>query len=289
MEWRPVKGFDGIYEVSDSGQVRSLDRINTVCNKGKVYSTKIKGRMMSQVENANGYKRVYFSKNGDRVSFLVHRIVAEAFINNPNNYPQINHIDGDKSNNSVGNLEWCDNKYNARYTVDVLHEVQTYKRRRVYAKNMKSGVILKFDSVIECANHFGVKAYSISHRLHNKVNNPSINKASKLYDWYFYSDMDIPDTTIVKLDKNLDYIEEYDSAYKASIKTGICKKSILSAINNKKGYKTAGGFIWMKKDDYDMYKVTQYCTKVYAALLNTFLDMMERMKLYGPELIRSIV
>ena len=102
--WKPVKGYDELYEVSDIGRVRSL------CAKQSMYL-----RILTQHIDKYGYLSVRLFYEGRRKRFSVHRLVAQAFIPNPNNLPQVNHKDEDKTNNAAGNLEWCDAKYNCNY------------------------------------------------------------------------------------------------------------------------------------------------------------------------------
>ena len=99
--WCTINGYEGQYQVSDQGRVRSL-------KFGKE-------RIRKPIRNTQGYLQVDLWKNGDIKNWLVHRLVAQAFIPNPDNLPQVNHKDEDKENNSVQNLEWCDGKYNINY------------------------------------------------------------------------------------------------------------------------------------------------------------------------------
>lgn len=94
--WKPIKGFRD-YEVSNLGRVKSLKR-----GKERLLSLSDKG----------GYKSVCFSMNNVSKNFYVHRLVAESFLNNPKRLPEVNHIDEDKSNNRIDNLEWCSRTYN---------------------------------------------------------------------------------------------------------------------------------------------------------------------------------
>ena len=107
-EWRPIEGYEGLYEVSNTGLIRSLDRF--VGNRNR-----IKGKILSINIKKGGYCSVVLSKYGKMKGYQVHRLVAQAFIPNPDNLPQVNHIDEDKSNNCVDNLEWCTAKYNINY------------------------------------------------------------------------------------------------------------------------------------------------------------------------------
>lgn len=106
--WTPVKDFEEFYEVSNEGVVRSKDRI---CDKGRTS----KGRMIKQWENLRGYKMVTLSKHGKQKHFPVHRLVAIAYLENPENLPCINHKDENKTNNNSDNLEWCNYQYNNTY------------------------------------------------------------------------------------------------------------------------------------------------------------------------------
>lgn len=104
--WLPVKEYEVLYEVSNLGNVRSLGNGNS--------NNSIK-RILSPGLNKSGYLTVVLYKNGKGKSFLVHRLVAEAFLPNWFDYTQVNHIDEDKTNNNVDNLEWCDHNYNCNY------------------------------------------------------------------------------------------------------------------------------------------------------------------------------
>lgn len=103
-EWKAIEGFEELYEISNIGNVKSLN-----------YNGTGKERIMKQGNNGNGYLRVCLSKNGKIKKFLVHRLVAQAFLPNPKNYKEINHKDENKLNNCVSNLEWCDRQYNNNF------------------------------------------------------------------------------------------------------------------------------------------------------------------------------
>ena len=102
--WKPVKGYEGLYEVSNFGRVVSLNFANTG-----------EKRELAQSTNTNGYKQVGLCKDHTHKRFVVHRLVCEAFIENPNGYVQANHKDENKANNTVDNLEWCTHTYNQNY------------------------------------------------------------------------------------------------------------------------------------------------------------------------------
>ena len=119
IEWRSIIGYEGLYEVNNIGEVRSLDRtqyeqkfINGSYKEVLVHHA---GKVLAQTMHRKGYMEVKLSKGGEQTTHKVHRLVAEAFIPNPNNYLQINHKDECKQNNCVENLEWCDQDYNIGY------------------------------------------------------------------------------------------------------------------------------------------------------------------------------
>ena len=116
MQWKPIKGYDGMYEVSDSGEVRSLDRTRSA-NIRHVTEMKIKGKILKQNTKRNGYKTVDLCKDNKPKTILVHRIVAETFIPNPNGYRFVNHKDSNRENNKVENLEWVTSSENRRHGI----------------------------------------------------------------------------------------------------------------------------------------------------------------------------
>lgn len=116
--WKPVIGYEGLYEVSNFGRVKSLDRVQVRSNGKVICEHHIKGQILKPAMTGKlprRYPTVCICGKGHKV----HRLVAEAFIPNPNNLPQVNHIDGNKENNRIDNLEWCDNRHN------VLHAIET--------------------------------------------------------------------------------------------------------------------------------------------------------------------
>ena len=111
-EWRPIEGYEGLYEVSNTGQVRSFDRYVKYSN-GRIHLHK--GKVLSPIKDKDGYLQVNLCYNGKIHQIKIHRLVAQAFLSNPDNLLYVNHKDEVKTNNSVDNLEWCDVKYNNNY------------------------------------------------------------------------------------------------------------------------------------------------------------------------------
>ena len=113
-EWRPIKGYEGLYEVSNTGEIKSLPRVR----KNGKSSYLQKEKLLRQSNTTTGYKKVELVKDGKRKSLKVHRLVAQAFIPNPQNKPQVNHLDGNKINNNVSNLEWATISENVQHGYD---------------------------------------------------------------------------------------------------------------------------------------------------------------------------
>lgn len=117
MEWKPIKGYEGFYEVSDTGEVRSVDRVRSA-NILHVTETRIKGKILKQNRKRNGYKTVDLSRENKIKTALVHRLVAETFIPNSDNLRFVNHKDSNRENNNVSNLEWVTAQENRMHGIE---------------------------------------------------------------------------------------------------------------------------------------------------------------------------
>ena len=111
--WKDIEGYEGLYQVSNKGRVKSLKRTIKTNNKNHPYNT-LSERLL-KLNGGDRYVLVILCKDGHTSAKSVHRLVAQAFIPNPNNYPIINHKDCNGRNNDVRNLEWCTYKYNNEY------------------------------------------------------------------------------------------------------------------------------------------------------------------------------
>ena len=118
--WKDIPGFEGLYQASTFGRVRSLDRIITrgASTRRGPHEARLKGKMLAQSTGVQGYQLVPLGHNNQ--SRRVHQLIAKTFIPNPDNKPMVNHIDGNVKNNRVDNLEWCTNKENQVHARDVL-------------------------------------------------------------------------------------------------------------------------------------------------------------------------
>lgn len=106
--WKDIPGYEGIYEVSNFGQVRSISRIDCT-------GRHITGRILKQCNTPSGYPKIELCLDGTSKQVLVHRIVGTVFVHNPGNCTQINHKDENRENNHADNIEWCTPKYNINY------------------------------------------------------------------------------------------------------------------------------------------------------------------------------
>lgn len=132
--WKDIKNYEGAYQISNFGNVKSLTRIDS---NNHLKKAKIKNLRTDK----DGYKIVILSSNGKRKDFKVHRLVALMFLPNPNNYPIINHKDENPSNNFVDNLEWCDYTYNVNYgscRYKMSRQVNQYDKNNNFIKMWES-------------------------------------------------------------------------------------------------------------------------------------------------------
>lgn len=163
--WKDIKGYEGLYQISDRGRVRSLDRyVNAMYGKRFV-----KGAIRkSHINVGLGYKTLCLSKEGTTAEVYVHRLVAEAFVPNPNNYKMVNHKDENKTNNVPSNLEWCTAAYNMAYSN--IYEKSREKNCiavRQYALN--GTFIREYKSSYEAGRAMNVRPYCITHCCMGKI------------------------------------------------------------------------------------------------------------------------
>lgn len=160
--WKPVPGFEGWYEVSDHGNIRSLDRIVPYKDGRK---RRYRGKMLTPRANADGYLQVQLSVTDKPKTVKVHRVVAEAFIQNPHGLPEVNHKDENKTNNAASNLEWCSHKYNSGYgTRGERIAKKRGKPLEAYASG-EAAAPLRFNSLSQAAEHFDVSVETVRQAL----------------------------------------------------------------------------------------------------------------------------
>lgn len=189
--WKDIEGFEGYYQISNKGNVRSVNRFDGVHDR--------QGSQIRQNLKHNGYLQVGLRKHGKRKWFGVHRLVAIHFIENPDNKPQVNHIDGNKLNNTVENLEWVTGRENQRHAIkmglrDNMPKGENHSfygkfgadsksAKPVIRRDPKTGEIKLYKAKI-LAKDDGFDVTSISKCCHGKM------KHHKGYEWYFAKDFD---------------------------------------------------------------------------------------------------
>ena len=142
--WKDVKDYEGLYQVSDRGNVFSVERIG-------LNGRKIGGRILKPSDRGNGYLRVDLYNDGKVKTKQVHRLVTEAFIPNPKKLPHVNHKDENPTNNELSNLEWCDAGYNNNYGTRIERVVQI-QSKKVRAVNIENGEVIRFKSTMEAGS-----------------------------------------------------------------------------------------------------------------------------------------
>lgn len=182
--WKSVVGYEDYFEVSDDGLIRSVERFAERNRLGVKQRVCVKSHILAQTPDKKGYMRVRSSIDGKKVTFKVHREVAKAFIPNPDDKEQVDHIDGNKLNNSVSNLRWVTNRENFEHSIvnglrtgsfavldeyrnhsDVVEKrkIATVKRcsKKTYCYNIHGGIIGIYDSASSAARLLHISPYGI--------------------------------------------------------------------------------------------------------------------------------
>ena len=255
--WKDIPGYEGYYQISNLGRIRSLDRYANVCGNGKRL---VKGRIIKSVKCTNGYYEASLNRNGVRKVMLLHRVVANVFIPNPFNLPEVNHKDENKLNNLVfinpdgsidyekTNLEWCTTQYNLSYGTRnerFQKKANEPRMRSINQYDMDGNLINTFKSISEASRMTGTPARLICNICKKR------NAHSTRSFVFRYSDDDSP---WVNLDADkcrgnkermrAVFIGTYDSVNEASRASGVSRRWIQGLCNQRKGHKSAHGYIF---------------------------------------------
>lgn len=152
--WKPLEGYEGYYKVSSEGRICSWH-----------------GNILKPQKRRHGYLSVWLYKNGDRKQVSVHRLVAQTFIPNPDNLLEVNHLDEDKTNNKVSNLQWCDHRYNTNYGTTQrrrILKIRNNSRSKPVAMYTKGGELVKVFPSLGEATRSGFAGGNILHCIQGK-------------------------------------------------------------------------------------------------------------------------
>lgn len=192
--WKDIEGYEGLYQVSTCGNVKSLPKIRR--NGTGTYIQK--ERLLKPSNTSTGYKKVELCKDGKRKGFKVHRLVAIAFIPNPDNKPEVNHIDGNKINNNIDNLEWVTSSENS------IHAYETGLNSNKKDLDEKEIIYMYCElnmTMQEIAKHFNVPIKSIKRRLED--NEIRIKTLSEQKNTFHLDELDLKELLKTKTQTQL--------------------------------------------------------------------------------------
>lgn len=174
--WKDVVGYEGLYKVSNIGRIMSCERYVNTCGGGK----RLLGeKILKPFKCPGGYCEVSLWKNNKYKTTMVHRIVAVAFLNNPNNFPEVNHKDENKENNCIENLEWCTSKYNANYGSRTQKMKDKKPSKPVIMMDKSGNVVKKYNSLGDASRETGFDISAIIRVCKGK------QKTSMGYKWIY--------------------------------------------------------------------------------------------------------
>ena len=184
-EFRDIKGYEGYYQVSNYGRVKRLAKIELLKSKNQYNNfcsyRVIKERILTNLYS-KGYCRVTLSQRNKKKIYQVHRLVAEVFIPNPKNLPEVNHKrEKEKDNNLVSNLEWCTSKQNCNYG-NRNKKISLKVKKKIIQLNCDFEIIKVWDSVSEASNYYKVTVSNITQCLRRR------NKTACGYIWRYYNE-----------------------------------------------------------------------------------------------------
>ena len=168
--WKPVRNYEGLYEVSNLGRVKSLN-----------YKRTGKEKILKAYNNSHGYLQVNLCKDGNREQPLVHVLVATAFLDNPDNLPEVNHKDENPKNNMVENLEYCSSSYNTNYGTRNKRVAEKLSKP-VFSVDKESGLIMWWQSTMEAERCTGINNGSITQCCKGK------RKSAGNHYWFYADD-----------------------------------------------------------------------------------------------------
>ena len=159
--WKPIKDYENLYEISNLGRIRSKDRVVYQKNRWNDNLSRFlyKGKLLNTKIEENKYVQVHLCKNNKQKRYLVHRLVAETFIPNPENKEQVNHINCNKNDNRVENLEWTTPKENTQHAIKNNRKKITTIKINQY--DLNGNFIKQWDSMVEVAKKYNTTKQNI--------------------------------------------------------------------------------------------------------------------------------
>lgn len=257
-------------EVSNLGRVRTKDRVVTSKNGRKLH---YKGRILKQHLNKSGYMYVGVHVNGKQISLRVHRMVAICFVPNPNNYPQVNHIDCDPNNNRWDNLEWCTGSYNCQYR----EKCGKALGKRVFAVNLETFEVFQFSSLSEACRQLEISLGGIS----------DVLKGEYLQDngyWFTEDESEITEekireikakmlSSVIAIDLNDFKVLWFKSQSEATRQLGVRQGDISNVVRGK--YNKTHGYFFCNADENAVDKIRE---KFGDELANKVRELMNENK-----------
>lgn len=152
--WKPIEGYEGIYEISNLGRVKSLARLDTI-------GRRIRERIMKCQPNKDGYLNITLKNENGKKTYLLHRLVAMHFVENPHGYDEINHIDVDPANPKASNLEWCTREYNVNYA-DAIEKTIKANQKKVIQLSKDNRYIKTHESIKDAAKEVKIPDSNIT-------------------------------------------------------------------------------------------------------------------------------
>lgn len=242
--WKDIQGYEGLYQVSNMGRVKSLPRWHRRTEK-----------ILKPHTIMRNYKRVVLADvHRNYVQYSVHRLVASAFLPNPNNLPEVNHKDEDPSNNSATNLEWCTHKYNQNYGTRT-ERASLAESVPIVQFSLKGDFIKEWNSITEIKRSFRGKGSGV-----RQCCNGTCNMAYG-FTWRWRKDFDkiplhidfnyvpakIKEKPVLQYTRAGQFIKEYPSALAAAKENGYSRGNISNVCRGNKPYMY--GYIWRYKEN----------------------------------------
>jgi len=226
-EWREHPDFIGLYHISDIGEIKSIPKRNKNCNRKQE-------RLLNPINRKDGYLGITLCKNGVRKSYLIHRLVAETFIPNPENKPEVNHKNGFKSDNRVENLEWVDRSENQKHAVKIGLKIMRKGEDHSDATISNKVALEIFNSNLNIDEL--IKTYNVSYNIIRKIKNGqswnTITKKEYLPKKRL-TNKEVEEIYLSKLPKNkICVIYNVSKSQVNSIKAGRCWDVITKNIKN---------------------------------------------------------